>query len=66
MCITLGGGGPKCEPVVPPTEAAKKHRIVLIVLGGVQLVLAIMLCWVNLMSGIYEIIDVMMLACAVA
>ncbi len=66
MCLTLGGGGPKCEPAVPPTEAAKKHRIILIVLGIVQLALAIMLCWVNIMSGIYEMIDVAILFCALA
>ena len=35
MCLTLGGGGPKCEPAVPPTEEAKKHRIILMVLGFV-------------------------------
>ena len=66
MCLTLGGGQNMCQPVVPPTEKGKQHRTVLMVLGFVHLALAIMLCFITLMSGIYELIDVGILFCALA
>ena len=66
MCLTLGGGGPKCEPMVPPTDEAKRQRTILMVCGFIHLTLSIMLCFVNFMSGIYELIDVAILFCSLA
>jgi hypothetical protein len=66
MCLTLGGGAPKCEPAVPPTDEAKRQRTILMICGFVHLALSIMLCFVNFMSGIYELIDVAILFCALA
>lgn len=66
MCLSLGGGAQQCEPIVPPTEKAKKQRTILMVCGFVQLALAIMLCFCNVMSGIYELMDVAILFCSLA
>ena len=55
-----------CEPVVPPTDAGKKHRSILMICGFVHLALAIMMCFIMLMQGIYELIDVAILFCALA
>ena len=56
-----------CKPVVdPPTDAAKKHRSILMILGFVHMALAIMLCFIVVMQGIYELIDVAILFCALA
>ena len=66
MCLTLGGGQNMCEPVVPPTEKGKQHRSVLMILGFVHMALAIMLCFIMTMQGIYELIDVAILFCALA
>ena len=66
MCLTLGGGQNMCEPVCPPTPAGKKHRTILMVMGFIHLALAIMLCFIMLMQGIYELIDVAILFCALA
>jgi hypothetical protein len=64
--LMMGDRGPNCDPVVPPTPKAKQHRIMLMVCGFVQLTLAICLCFINPMGGIYEIIDVAILFCALA
>ena len=66
MCLTLGGGNNMCEPVVPPTPAGKKHRGILMICGFVHLALAIMYCFISIMSGIYMLIDVAILFCALA
>jgi hypothetical protein len=66
MCLSLGGGGQQCEPIVPPTDKARQQRTVLMVCGFVHLALAIMLCFCNVMSGIYELIDVAILFCSLA
>ena len=66
MCLTLGGGQNMCEPVVPPSAEGKKHRSILMILGFVHMALAIMLCFIMLMQGIYELIDVAILFCALA
>jgi len=55
-----------CQPVFPPTAEGMKHRSVLMVLGFVHLALAIMLCFIIPMQGIYELIDVAILFCALA
>ena len=55
-----------CEPVVPPTPEGKKHRSILMICGFVHLALAIMYCFISLMSGIYMLIDVAILFCALA
>ena len=56
-----------CEPVVPnPTAKAKSHRNTLMIIGFIHLALAIMYCFILPMNGIYEIIDVMILFCALA
>ena len=55
-----------CEPQVPPTEEGKRHRSILMVLGFVHLALSIMLCFIIMMQGIYELIDVAILFCALA
>ena len=55
-----------CEPVVPPTEKGKQHRTILMILGFIHLALSIMLCFIALMQGIYELIDVAILFCALA
>ena len=68
MCLMLGGGNPSsyCEPVCPPTQKGKYHRNLLMILGFVHLSLAIMYCFVDIMGGLYELIDVMILFCALA
>ena len=66
MCLTLGGGQSMCEPVVPPTDKGKQHRALLMILGFVHMALAIMLCFIIPMQGIYELIDVAILFCALA
>ena len=55
-----------CEPVVPPAPEGKKHRTILMICGFVHLALAIMYCFISVMSGIYELIDVAILFCALA
>jgi antibiotic biosynthesis monooxygenase (ABM) superfamily enzyme len=55
-----------CEPVCPPTEAAKKYRIALIVLAFLHLTLAIIYCFFAPQQGIYELIIVSILFCSVA
>ena len=64
----LGGGdySQMCEPQVPPTAKGKQHRTYLMIVGFVHLSLAIMYCFIMPMNGIYEIIDVMILFCALA
>ena len=62
----MGGGANYCEPVVPPTEKAKGYRTQLMVLGFVHLALSILLMFISPMLGIYELIDVMILFCALA
>ena len=42
------------------------HRISLMVCGFVQLALSICLCFISPMKGIYEMIDVAILFCALA
>ena len=66
MCLTLGGGQNMCEPVVPPTEKGKQQRACLMILGFIHMALAIMLCFIIPMQGIYELIDVAILFCALA
>ncbi len=55
-----------CEPVCPPTEVAKKYRVVLMVMGFIHLALAIMYCFVSTMQGIYELVIVSILFCSIA
>ena len=55
-----------CEPIVPPTEKAKMFRIMLMILGIIHLVLAIMYCFCNTQSGIYELVIVSILFCSIA
>ena len=66
MCLTLGGGNNMCEPVAPATEKGRQHRSILMICGFVHLALSIMLCFIALMQGIYELIDVAILFCALA
>lgn len=54
------------KPVVPPTEAAKSQQKILIVVAIMNFILAFMLCFVSVMSGIYEMITVSFLACSIA
>ena len=62
----MGGGQNMCEPVVPPTVKGKEHQIKLMILGFVHLALAIAYCFILPMQGLYEIIDVLILFCALA
>ena len=62
----MGDRGPNCEPIVPPTPKAKQHRTYLMICGFVHLALSICLCFIAVMSGIYEMIDVAILFCALA
>jgi len=62
----LGGGANMCEPVVPPTDKGKEHRNKLMILGFIHLALAILYCFIIPMQGLYEIIDVLILFCALA
>lgn len=66
MCLTLGGGQNMCEPVVPPTPKGKEYRTYLMILGFVHMALSVMLCFIVPMQGIYELIDVAILFCALA
>ena len=55
-----------CEPVVPPTPEGKMHKTRLMVVGFVHLVLAILLCFIMITNGLFELIDVAILFCALA
>ena len=66
MCITLGGGQQMCEPVVAPTEEGKKHRTRLMIVGFTHLCLSILLCFVMFTNGMFELINVAILFCALA
>ncbi len=54
------------KPVVPPTQEAKNLQKILVVVAIVNFILAFMLCFVNALSGIYEMITVSFLACSIA
>ena len=62
----MGGGAQMCEPVVPPTAKGKEHQVKLMILGFIHLALAIAYCFILPMQGLYEIIDVLILFCALA
>lgn len=66
MCLNLGGGQQMLQPVAPPTEKAKSYRNILIVLAICNFALAFMYCFVSIMSGIYEMITVAILACSIS
>ena len=66
MCLNLGDCEQMLKPVVPPTETAKKWRIVLTVMAIIHLCLAICYCFANTQSGIFEIIIVSILCCSIA
>ena len=66
MCLTLGGGQQLCEPVVPPTPEGKKHQTRLMIIGFIHLCLTIMLCFIMIQNGLYELITVSILFCALA
>ena len=55
-----------CEPIVPPTDEGKKHRSRLIIVGFVHLVLSILLCFIMLTTGLFELINVAILFCALS
>ena len=54
------------KPKVDPTSTAKKYRIALLVMAFIHLALAIMYCFMDLMSGIYEFVVVAILFCSIA
>lgn len=66
MCLSMGGGAQMCEPIVPPNDASKKWRMILLGCASMQGILAMMLMWVNIWSGCYEFIDVAILCCSLA
>merc|ERR1712226_294270 len=66
MCLMMGGGAQMCEPVVPPTAKGKEHQVKLMILGFIHLALAIAYCFILPMQGLYVIIDVLILFCALA
>lgn len=66
MCLNLGGGQNMLKPVVPPTDKAKQWRTYLLICGIINFALAFMLCFVNVLSGIYEMINVSILFCSIS
>jgi hypothetical protein len=52
------------QPVVPPTLKAVEWKKWLLVCAVLNFALAFMLCFVSIMSGIYEMITVSFLFCA--
>ena len=64
--MTLGGGQSMCEYREAPNPKAKSYRTCLMVCGFVHMALAILMCFIAPMQGIYELIDVAILFCALA
>ena len=66
MCLYLGGGGGgQClEPMYPPTDAAKKHKTTLQMVGLAHLMLALTLLFLGTGGGLQQFITIMCLFCA--
>ena len=52
------------QPVVPPTDAAKVHKRYLQGVMIAHILLSVMLMFLSIISGIYELISVAILWCA--
>ena len=65
MCL-FPGGGMNMQPIVPPTPAALKHKNILYLVMLVHVILAIMLMFMSVFSGIFELVTVMILWCGTA
>ena len=55
-----------CEPVVPPTPEGKQHKTKLMIIGFIHMCLAILLCFIMVETGLFELINVAILFCALA
>jgi hypothetical protein len=58
--------GQQMQPYFEPNEKSKKWRTIMGALGIIHLILAVMLMFISAMKGIYELIDVAILFCALA
>ena len=54
------------QPYFEPNEQSKKWRTIMGILGFIHCALAVMLMFLIPMKGIYELIDVAILFCAIA
>ena len=68
MCLTLGGGDPcqSMRPIAPISSKGSVWRTVLMICAFVHLALAIAYCFVNFMQGVFELILVVILICAIS
>jgi hypothetical protein len=66
MCLFPMGGGGSMQPVVPPTEEGNKQKSRLYIVLFTHLALSIMMMFVNVASGFFELINVLILWCATA
>ena len=65
MCLfPFGGGGFNMQPVVPPTQEGLKHKSRLYIVMFAHLILAIFMLFISGMSGLHELINVVILWCA--
>lgn len=64
MCL-FPGGGMNMQPVVPPTDLALKIKQKLYIVMFVHFLLSIMMMFLSVMSGIQELITVMIFWCGI-
>ena len=63
MCL-FPGGGLNMQPIVPPSQEGLKHKSRLYVVILAHLILAILMLFIHGISGIHELINVLILWCA--
>jgi hypothetical protein len=63
MCL-FPGGGFNMQPIVPPSEEGLKHKSKLYVVIFAHLILSIFMLFIHGISGIHELINVLILWCA--
>src|SRR5688572_9175594 len=65
MCLfPFGGGGFNMQPIVPPTQEGLKHKSRLYIVMFAHLILSIFMLFIHGISGIHELINVVILWCA--
>jgi hypothetical protein len=52
------------RPVFFPSAKAKTYRGILLVCAIIHLILAVMLCFIEVQKGLFEVISVLILCCA--
>lgn len=63
MCL-FPGGGFNMQPIVPPTAEGVKHKQRLYIVMIAHVLLSIMMMFLSIVTGIYELLGVLILWCA--